>query len=193
LRRVCRGMRGCDGGLRRGLEADFDEVKWVANKDPDGTGDVPGPEVGGHRVLYLKLSRLLELMADGTPFMLGPHIILWPPCVVPGDRVRRGTGLSVDSVWLLRSGHTSLPGASELAIWNPKTNAFVDSILACYCAHRAIVMMWRGISLGISAAPQEQQTAVIGRDRHVSGAVLGVLIKRCKYSICENVRQKIQI
>lgn len=69
-------MCGCDGGLRRGLEADFDEIEWVADEDPDGTRDVPGPEVGGHRVLYLELSILIELMADGTPFMLGLHIIL---------------------------------------------------------------------------------------------------------------------
>jgi hypothetical protein len=116
-------------------------------------------------------------MADGISFMLGPPIILWPPCVVPRDLVRRGTGLAVDLVLLLRSGHTSLPGASELAIFGPKTNAFVASILECYCAHRAIVMMWRCISLGISAAPHEQRTAVIGWDRHISGA----LIKRCKY------------
>lgn len=78
-------MCGCDGGPRRGLEADFDEVEWVANEDPDGTGDVPGPEVSGHRVLYSELSILVELMADGSSFMFGPHIILRSPSVVPGD------------------------------------------------------------------------------------------------------------
>lgn len=68
-------MCGSDSGLRRGLEADFDEVQWVANEDPDSTRDIPGPEVGGHRVIYLKLSVSIDLLADGTPFILGPHMI----------------------------------------------------------------------------------------------------------------------
>jgi hypothetical protein len=59
-------------------------------------------------------------MADGTPFMLGPHIILWSSCVVPEDQVWRWRGLLVELVLLLRSGHTSQPGASKLAIFEPE-------------------------------------------------------------------------
>lgn len=114
-------------------------------------------------------------MADGTPFMLGPQYDPVVSMCGSGEQVRcrNGEWLLVDLVLLPCSGHTSLPGASELAISGPKNQRFCRLYLACYCSHCAIVMMWRGISLGMSGAPHGQRPAVIGCNVHISGAGSG--------------------